>query len=204
MTGLALAQELPPADGAAERQAVVALMGDPVRGKVVFTPCEDCHRKDASGRANGVFPRLAGQHASVIIKQVLDIRAGRRHNPSMQPLVAAAVLSDADLVHVATYLQGLPVGSSNGKGSGSDLAWGKQLYERDCVGCHGARGEGEAARFYPAVAAQHYRTLLREMVTIRDGERRNSNAEMVKLIQPYSQRDLEAVADHMSRLVAKP
>jgi cytochrome c553 len=50
------------------------------------------------------------------------------------------------------------------------------------------------------VAAQHYRYLLRELVHIGDGSRRNSQAEMVKVVKPYSQAELEAVADHMSRL----
>jgi cytochrome c553 len=50
------------------------------------------------------------------------------------------------------------------------------------------------------VAAQHYRYLLRELVNIGDGSRKNSQADMVRVIKPYSQAELEAVADHMSRL----
>ena len=91
--------------------------GDPARGKTVFTPCEDCHRKDASGRANGIFPRLSGQHASVILKQVLDIRAGRRINPTMLPLVAESALANADLAGVAAYLQGLPFAAKQRQGA---------------------------------------------------------------------------------------
>jgi cytochrome c553 len=50
------------------------------------------------------------------------------------------------------------------------------------------------------VASQHYRYLLRELVNIADGSRRNSNADMVKVVKPYSSAELEAVADYMSRL----
>lgn len=194
------AQTAPRSEGAATVQAVLALPVDPARGKAVFTPCEDCHRKDASGRANGIFPRLAGQHASVIVKQVLAIRAGARNNPTMLPLVAEGALSNADLASVAAYLQGLPIASNNGKGPGTDLARGKQLYERDCASCHGAAGEGDAAKFYPLVAAQHHRYLLREVIAIRDGTRGNSDAEMVKLVKPYTPAEIEAVADFMSQL----
>jgi len=196
----AIAQTPAATHGQAELRALLAMPGDPARGKIVYTPCEDCHRKDASGRANGIFPRLAGQHASVIVKQVLDIRAGRRNNPTMLPLVAESALSNADLASVAAYLQGLPIPSNNGKGPGTDLARGKQLYERDCASCHGASGAGEAAKFYPMVAAQHYRYLLREVIAIRDGTRGNSDPEMVKLVKPYSPAEIEAVADFMSQL----
>ena len=200
LPALAHAQTASRSEGAATLTTVLALPVDPARGKAVFTPCEDCHRKDASGRANGIFPRLSGKHASVIVKQVLDIRAGRRNNPTMLPLVAESALSNADLASVAAYLQGLPIAANNGKGPGTDLARGKQLYDRDCASCHGASGAGDAAKFYPMVAAQHYRYLLREVIAIRDGMRGNSDAEMVKLVKPYSPAEIEAVADFMSQL----
>ncbi len=194
------AQTAPANDGEGELRALLALKGDPDRGKTVFVQCQDCHRKDGSGRANGVFPRLSGQHASVLIKQLSDIRSGRRNNPAMQPIVAEPNLSVGDIANVAAYVQGLPISANNGKGPGTEVARGKQLYERDCATCHGAAGEGDAARFHPMVATQHYLYLLRELVSIRDGERRNSSADMVKLIKPYRAAEIEAVADYMSRL----
>jgi cytochrome c553 len=193
-----LAQGTPAIDG--ELKTALEAQPDLVRGKTAYEVCEGCHRKDGSGRANGIYPRLAGQHARVVVKQLVDIRSGRRHNPDMAPLVTEPVLSLQAMADIAAYLQGLPVAASNGKGSGSEPALGKQLYERDCAGCHGAAGQGDAASFYPMVAAQHYRYLLRELVNIGDGSRKNSQAAMVRVIKPYSQAELEAVADHMSRL----
>lgn len=185
-------------NGPDELAALLELKGDPGRGKMVFSACWDCHRKDGSGRANGVFPRLAGQYASVLIKQISDIRGGRRNNPSMQPLVSE--LSRSDIADVAAYLQSLPISQTNGKGSGDGVTRGRQLYDRDCASCHGGNGQGDAAKFYPMVAAQHYRYLLREVVSIRDGDRRNSDPVMVQVVKNYSQSDIEAVADYMSQL----
>jgi cytochrome c553 len=185
-------------DPSNELAALLELKGDLDRGKTVFAACHDCHRKDASGRANGVFPRLAGQYASVLIKQLSDIRAGRRNNPSMQPL--AATLSRGDIADVAAYLQSLPINQTHGKGPGGGVTRGRQLYDRDCASCHGGNGEGVGAKFYPMVAAQHYRYLLREVVSIRDGERGNSDPAMVQAVKNYSQVDIEAVADYMSQL----
>ena len=40
--------------------------------------------------ADGTFPQLAGQHTTVLIKQMADIRAGERDNPTMYPFAADA------------------------------------------------------------------------------------------------------------------
>jgi cytochrome c553 len=183
-----------------ELKTALAAQPDVARGKTAYEACEGCHRKDGSGRANGTYPRLAGQHARVVIKQLVDIRSGRRHNPDMAPLVAEPVLSLQAMADIAAYVQALPVQANNGKGAGNDLALGQKLYERDCAVCHGTVGQGDAASFVPMVAVQHYRYLLRELINIGDGSRRNSHAAMVKVIKPYSQAELDAVADHMSRL----
>jgi cytochrome c553 len=197
----ALPAQTPPApDPAGELTAVLVLPGDATRGAAVFEACKDCHRKDASGRSSLPSPRLAAQHAPVIVKQLLDIRAGRRQNPPMKPLVDDPALDAQALADVARYLQALPITGNLGKGPGSDLARGKALYAKDCAACHGDRGEGRADAFYPMVAAQHYTYLLRELGLIRNGGRGNSNADMVTLVKTYAPPELEAVADYMARL----
>lgn len=174
--------------------------GDLQRGKLAFEPCTGCHRADASGRVSGAYPRLSGQHEKVLIKQIVDIRSGRRNNPKMEPFIGDHVLTAFDIADVASYLQTLPITASNGKGPGSTVAQGKELFNKDCAVCHGSNGEGDNAKFFPMVAAQHYRYLLREVKFIRDGDRRNSNPDMVSVIKNYRTSDLEAVADYMAQL----
>lgn len=185
-----------------ELKEALEAKGDKTRGEAAFEQCVGCHRKDASGRVSGAYPRLAGQHATVLVKQIADIRAGRRSNEKMDPFVGDHVLTAFGIADVATYLESLPVPAGNGKGAGKDLARGKELYDKDCATCHGTKGEGNAAKFYPMVAAQHYRYLLREMEQIRSGYRRNANPDMTTVIKPYASADLEAVADYMSQLAA--
>ncbi len=187
-----------------ELKLALEAKGDPLRGKAAFEPCQGCHRPDASGRISGAYPRLSGQHATVLIKQIVDIRAGRRLNPKMEPFMDDHVLTAFDIADIAVYLTALPIAVNNGKGPGSALVRGKQLYETDCASCHGAKGEGDGARFYPMVAAQHYRYLLREGQLIRDGDRRNANPDMVKVIKGYTMSDLEAVGDYMSQIAPPP
>lgn len=187
-----------------ELKAVLDLKGDPVRGKAAFDECEGCHRKDASGRANNATPRLSGQHASVIIKQVVDIRSGRRQNEPMKPYVNDPALSLQAFADIASYLQALPISRNLGKGPGTGVARGKDLYSRDCAACHGDAGEGHAEMFHPMIAAQHYRYVLRELDLIRNGGRGNSNPGMVALLKTYSQPDLQAVADYIAQLPPPP
>ena len=104
----------------------------------------------------------------------------------------------------AVFLETLPISPENGKGPGVNLAPGKEIYDRDCAECHGKNGEGSAEKFYPMVAAQHYRYLLRELRFIRDGDRGNSNPDMVKVIKSYRDAQLEALADYMAQMSRRP
>ena len=69
-----------------ERIKVLEETRDPVNGKEVFRGCQGCHKADGAGVREGTYPRLTGQHASVLIKQITEIRAGIRKNPKMLAL----------------------------------------------------------------------------------------------------------------------
>jgi len=195
-----LAQTPGPAEIDAEIRSALAARADPARGKAAFEDCVVCHRKEGAGRTNGSVPRLAGQHASVLIKQIVDVRSGRRVNERMKTVIDAAPLNTQSIADIAGYLEQLPRATSAGEARGEDIARGKALYERDCARCHGTGGEGLAAKFYPMVATQHYAYLLRELNLIRDEGRGNSDPEMVRVIKPYSPDDLKSVADYMAQL----
>lgn len=185
-----------------EKKHALSLKGDAARGAEAFQICQGCHKEGATGSVSGAYPRLAGQHATVLVEQMADIRSGKRSNPKMLPFADKHVLSAEEMADIAAYLQALPVPPNLGRGPGGELARGKQLYAKDCATCHGDRGEGDAEQFYPLVAGQHYRYLLREAYYIRDGNRGNANPEMVKVIKAYGNADLEAVSDYISRLAA--
>ena len=178
--------------------------GSAKRGKVAYKICKGCHLANGVGQADTDYPQLAGQHNSVLLKEMMDIRAGRRDNPRMFPFVGDWIVSAEELADISAYLKSLPPPSNNGKGDGANLAQGKALYDKDCASCHGKNGEGDAKKFYPMVAHQHYDYLKRETRESRDQGRRNANPDMVKLLKGYSDADVAAVSDYMSRLtVAK-
>ena len=138
-----------------EEVEALALEGDVVYGENAYEVCGACHLPNGAGRPDGTFPQLAGQHRTVIIKQIADIREGRRDNPIMYPF--ARTLTDSqELADVAAYIETLPIPTDNGKGTGTNLELGEMLYKRDCVKCHQDQGQGDAAQFYPVLAGQHY------------------------------------------------
>lgn len=184
-----------------ERAEAQRLSADPKRGQEAFRGCRGCHRKDGAGVLDGTYPRLSGQHASVIIKQVTEVRAGIRINPKMEPFASEHAVSVQEIADIAAYLATLESTRENGKGPDDMSARGRKLYQTGkCAKCHGENGEGNAREVFPVVAAQHYGYLLREMKHIQNGTRGNSHPDMVKAIAKFKQADLEAVADYLARL----
>lgn len=184
-----------------ERTAILGLSGDAKRGREAFRGCRGCHRADGEGLIDGTYPRLTGQHASVIIKQVTDVRAGIRINPKMEPFAAGHAMSPQEVADIAVFLAQAETTKENGKGPEQEAAPGKALYERhQCATCHGTRGEGDRVNAYPAVAAQHYGYLLRELEHIQDGTRGNSHPNMVRSIGSFNRSQLEEVSNYLSRL----
>lgn len=186
-----------------EKLLALQAKGDPARGAIAFEVCQGCHRNGGTGRPDGSYPRLAGQHASVLIKQMTDIRAGRRENPKMDPFSNEHVLTPEEIADVAAFLQAQPVTANNGRGRGEDLDRAAKLYERDCRKCHGSIGQGDAEQFYPRLSGQHYLYLVREAKAIRDGGRRNANPDMVEAVKGYDDHDLQIVSDYASRFPLK-
>jgi len=189
------------AKAAREIEQALALTANTKNGLEIYRRCASCHQPEGWGLANGSVPQIAGQHRSVLIKQLADIRAGNRDNPMMLPYASVEAIGGAQAVaDVAGYIDTLEISIDNGKGPGLNLAVGERLYRENCARCHGANGEGDPEKYAPRIQAQHYKYLVRQFQWIRDGKRRNANAEMVAQIQGFADSDAKAVLDYVSRL----
>jgi cytochrome c553 len=96
----------PPAAGKSGGSAAIA------RGKQVFEegvparqipPCASCH--GAHGEGMAIFPRLAGQHAPYLLKQLLVIQNALRNAPVMHGVVKE--LTRDQIEAVAVYLESI-------------------------------------------------------------------------------------------------
>ena len=192
-------------EGGGEQEKAMHLTPNQENGFEVYEVCSACHLPEGWGGKDGTFPMLAGQHRAVLIKQLADIRALNRDNPTMYPFALPESIGDVQaLADVTAYIQKLPMNPDNGKGEwaegAAEFTQGKKLYDDNCTQCHGNEGEGIADKFYPKIQGQHYNYMLRQFEWIRDGKRRNANPEMVEQIKGFSNKDMEMVINYVSRI----
>ena len=139
----------------------------------------------------------------MLIKQLADIRALNRDNPTMYPFALPRAIGDEQaLADVTAYIEKLPMDREWGKGPNGpetpEYEAGKQLFADNCVKCHGEAGMGMEDKFYPRINGQHYKYMIRQFEWIRDGKRRNANPDMVKQIEQFSDADMQNVINYAS------
>lgn len=186
-----------------EFRAAIELSPNLEHGKVLFTSCAECHQADGSGSASGMIPVIAGQHVSVLVKQLVDFRHDRRWNARMQTTLQRHELDGAqDLLDVAAYAQFLkrPAPADAGAADPAVQQEGRRIYYRDCEGCHGRLAEGDLRTVKPRLAGQHYTYLLQQLTDTAAGVRPGMDEEHVKRIGALTDKERVAVADYLSRL----
>ena len=77
--------------------------GDAAAGKSKAASCGACHGPDGNS-SNPLWPKLAGQHAAYLVKQLKAFKSGERKDPLMSPM--AAGLSEKDMEDLAAYYAG--------------------------------------------------------------------------------------------------
>ncbi|MFK5950729.1 MAG: c-type cytochrome [Methylococcales bacterium] len=185
----------------AEINESLELTPDLDRGKKIYPLCATCHMKTGWGKKDGSFPVIAGQHRNVLIKQLADIRAKNRENPTMYPFTDPDSIGGAQAVaDVTAYIASMKKATNVGIGKGQQLATGQLIYQKRCMLCHGDKAQGNNDAFFPRLSGQHHAYLLRQLKWIRDGYRKNSNPQMVDEVKNLTDADLDAVADYLSRL----
>ncbi|OIQ78642.1 cytochrome c4 [mine drainage metagenome] len=181
----------------------VQAAGDAAKGAAIATTvCVACHAADGNS-VMPANPKLAGQHAEYIVKQLKNFKAGTRANPVMGPM--ASTLSEDDVANLAAYFsaQTPKAGAAKSNGPGSD---GEKIYRGGvaakgvpaCAACHGPNGAGIPVQF-PRLAGQHAEYVTNQLKAFRSGER--ANAPMMKTIAAkLSDPEIAAVADYMQGL----
>ena len=179
------------------------------KGKTVSAMCAACHGADGNS-TNPIWPKIAGQHANYIVKQLHDFKSGARVNAQMQPI--AASLSDEDMANVAAYYANQK--SKPGKADPEFIELGEKIYRAGnhethvpaCMACHGPAGAGNPGASYPAVAGQHAEYTIKQLNAFDIEDRENdhnskdTNNVMRKVVGPMTKAEIEAVAEYIQGL----
>jgi len=172
-------------------------------GAELFRSCAVCHGSTGGGTQDGRVPRIAGQHFTVLVKQVVDFRNRLRWDPLMEYMADKHLLkSPQDIADVAAYaseIETLPDASVS-VGSGEFLGRGTEVYRQSCSGCHGKSGDGNRELEIPKLAGQNYAYLVRQIHDAVEGRRPNFDASHVKLLKNLDYADITGVADYLARI----
>lgn len=171
--------------------------------------CVSCHGAHGEGNSAAGFPRLAGQPAAYLVKQLRDYAAGGRSSGVMQTV--ARGLSGADRAAVARYFAGQSVPAHNQVTASPDvLARGRELVVNGewaknmpaCVACHGEGARGIAPNF-PALAGQSPQYLATQLDDWRQGRRGNDADGLMKAVAMALTPDqVQAVSQYLVSLPA--
>ncbi|MDX2367795.1 MAG: c-type cytochrome [Colwellia sp.] len=176
--------------------------GDVKAGQEKSAMCASCHGADGNSPI-AIYPKLAGQSASYIAKQLADFKSGDRVDPVMVGMVAA--LSEQDMNDLAAYfaVQTPTAGQAEGSDIGHKLYFGGDANKgiTACIACHGVKGKGMAQAGFPGLAGQNAAYLKKQIASFRDGSRGNDRNNMMRNIAiKLSDTDIDELVKYMSSL----
>lgn len=179
--------------------------GDAKAGQAKSAVCLACHGADGNSPANPVWPKLAGQHPSYIVKQLTDFKAGDRKDDLMSPM--AAPLSDQDMQDLAAYFSSQT--QSGGTAAADQVALGEKIYRAGnadtgvaaCMACHGPTGIGNAPAQFPRISGQHAPYVEKALKDFRDGNRTSDPQKMMQDVAArMTDKEIAAVAQYVQGL----
>jgi cytochrome c553 len=182
--------------------------GDAARGAKAAVPCQACHGLKGEGSTATGSPRLAGQDAYYLDKQLRDYATGLRTDPVMSPM--AKTLSDQQRVDVAVYLASLspPAAGPVANGDAKLLNRGRLLSRtgdeskqlQACGNCHGPDGRGEKFAA-PYLDGQLGGYLAKSIAAWKAGTRKNDGGEiMASVAARLDDQDIAAISAYFSGL----
>ncbi len=168
--------------------------------KIVSGVCFVCHGAEGES-ASEVFPRLAGQHAEYIAKQLDNFKSGKRKSTAMADMVTK--LTPDEMLALGKYFekQAAPVEPAK---DAALAAVGRYIYHNGnkfnglaaCASCHGAQALGTVS--LPRLAGQYAAYTETQLKQFHQRERTNDNAVMHAIVSKMTALEMAAVAEYLS------
>lgn len=170
--------------------------------EIVSGRCFLCHGMEGES-ASPIFPRLAGQHAEYVAKQLADFKSGKRKSDTMKP--QAEELTEAEMKALGAFFAAKKASAKMGMDK-ELLGVGSYIFNKGnsfsgvpgCASCHGAKGYGTPQ--LPRLAGQHPRYIEDQLKQFNKRERTNDNAVMHSIASKLSELETHAVAEYIATL----
>jgi len=188
--------------------------GDPEAGKAKAAVCGSCHGADGNSAAPN-FPKLAGQGAAYTIKQLQDMKDGKRVVNEMVGFLPA--LDEQGIKDIAAYYESQA--TTLGQADPDLVELGQKLYMGGnmetsvtaCAGCHSPTGKGNGPAAFPALSGQHPAYIVAQLQKFREGARHegaavadvrvnDANRMMRDIAFKLKDFEIEALASYISGL----
>lgn len=178
--------------------------GNAEAGKTKAAVCIACHMADGNS-VNPPWPKLAGQHADYLHKQMAFFKSGARVEPLMAPMVAP--LSDEDMADLSAFFSTQTI--AQGQADPAQVELGERLYRAGnsqtgvaaCSGCHGPAGKGNPGASFPSLHGQHAVYLEKAIKDFRSGTRTTDPNRMMRdIAAKLSDAEIAAVTQYIQGL----
>jgi cytochrome c553 len=168
--------------------------------KIAGGSCFLCHGAQGESTSE-VFPRLAGQHAEYVAKQLEAFKTGKRKSTAMSEMVAK--LTPDEMLALGKYYEKMSIPREEAK-EPQLAAMGRYIYHNGnkfsgvpaCVSCHGMNAEGAAN--LPRLATQFSGYIHTQLKSFNKRERTNDNAVMHVVVEKMTELEMAAVAEYVS------
>ncbi len=144
-----------------------SVAADAQAGQAAYAVCAACHGPDGAGNQALNAPKIAGQEAWYLLRQMQAFIAGHRGTargdvPGMQMRPMAMAVSDPTVqANLAAYIESLPSLKPAASVTG-DAAKGQAAYAV-CAACHGQQAEGNEQLGGPRLAGMDDWYLVRQI-----------------------------------------
>lgn len=165
-------------------------------GLAPYEICGLCHSLDGVSRM-AKFPKLAGQPAPYLKKQMQDFMSGKRTNDGGQMVAIMTEVKPGTIDEIVNWFAAQTVPSPDYE-TDLDIDAGKALFtQQKCGSCH--RGKGVQAPHIPYLTAQHQAYLAKQMRDFRDGRRGNDMGHLMrKAAGPLSDEEIDLISAYLA------
>jgi cytochrome c553 len=163
-------------------------------GKKAAFFCANCHGETGLSKY-GEVPNLAGQHPQYILSQIDAFLAGKRKDAFMQGLMK--VLNAEEKANIAVFFAAQPV-SPSAATPGPLAAAGREMFQKNCMRCHGAEARG--GENFPRLAGQQAEYLRRNIKRYLTMSGERTYPPMTAAVTVLGEKNIEAVVDYLSSL----